>query len=108
MSFDALLDLEPVQHKVGIPDYEGQVPDTAIKAISTAIGSGPQKVSVGSDQAMSYKSVLKAALKIVAPDKMLNTRDKYNDDGEYIGFSFSAGAPRGRKAKVTNEEDTED
>jgi hypothetical protein len=105
--FDALLDIEPVEHKTGIPEFEGTVPDSAIKAINVAITDGPQKLTTSKEGALKYKSVLKAALLLVAGDgKSLNTRDKFDkESGDYVGFSFSVGEKRVRRTAVQIAED---
>jgi hypothetical protein len=113
LNFDALLDIQPVEHKVGIPDWEGDVPESALKAVATAIGDGPQVVKLTHpDQSIAYKSVLKAAVAALAPGKALNTRDRFtkpakdangedvpDTGGTYLGFSFSVGEPRTRKSR---------
>jgi primase-polymerase (primpol)-like protein len=108
---DVFDDVEDVErsHKASIADWEGPIPDQFIKGVSAVADNGKQRIINGIDEKAaernvtveeyrdSLKSVLKAALAKVAPNKALTTRDVLDDEGNLVGLKFSAGAPRGRK-----------
>lgn len=100
--FDDLLEAEPVTHHVGILPWEGEIPASVLTTVEKLVADGkplrwvPREVP-SAERVGRYKSVLKAAVSKISPDKALNTRDKHNDEGTVIGFTFSVGAPRGRK-----------
>lgn len=98
--FANLLDMDEVERKNTLPEWDQPIPDHAIHA-ATAILTAPKRIKVrDAAHAVSTKSLLKAAFSKVAPDKQLHFKDRYNaETGAVEAVTVTAGARRGRKAK---------
>src|ERR1700744_975850 len=91
--FADLLEIEPKAHKTVIPDWEGEIPENVVRFVTKVYHTGKvYPIPASEEEVLRRKSVFRAALAKIAPDKAANFRDKFDKDtGEQVGFSFSVG-----------------
>jgi hypothetical protein len=94
------------QVKNEIDDWEGPIPESALQWAKIALANPDQRVELpwrGEEVAARLRSALRAAVKSLDPTKVAYTRPLKNTGGDITKFSFTVGAPRGRKSATSEK-----
>lgn len=95
--------------KGGVPEWSGPVPATIQAAVDRAIASGKRQYANCDNVALRTQlhSASKAALALRTKELAIHTRDETDEHGNLVKFTFTVGAPRGRKPESAEATESE-